>query len=125
MEADQAHPEQQAPSVPAADEAAWAAGVEAAWAEGPSGWDRLSQEWGVPADEAASVPANAMPARCWWDAPPWCGHIPDADFRAIVAAYVARHGSYTPDLPEREPGVLREWLRAHGYISPAAPPAAA
>jgi hypothetical protein len=132
VEADQAHPEPQAPSEPAADAAAWAAGVEAAWAAGTRGWDRLGQEWGVPAAEAvplpadaASVPAVPVPVRCWWDAPPWRGHIPDADFRAIVAAYVARHGSYTPDLPEREPGVLREWLRAHGYASAAAPPAAA
>jgi hypothetical protein len=112
-------------SVPT-DAAAWAAQVEAAWAEGTGGWDTLAATWGVPAaSPAADAGAGAVPVRCWWDAPPWCGRIADAEFRAIVAAYVAHHGSYTPDLPEREPGVLRDWLRAHGYGSAAAPRTAA
>ena len=123
MESEEAQSEGQAPAGAAGDAAAWAAQVEAAWAEGAAGWDRLAAEWGT-AGGAPESP-DAASAGCWWDAPPWCGHIPDADFRAIVAAYVARHGSYTPDLPEREPGVLRQWLSAHGYASPAAPPAAA
>jgi hypothetical protein len=122
MDAEQAQRERQARAGPPLD-AAWAAQVEAAWAAGAAGWDRLGSDWGVPPD--APTPTEATPTRCWWDAPPWRGQIPDADFRDIVAAYVARHGSYTPDLPEREPGVLREWLRAHGYASLAAAAVAA
>jgi hypothetical protein len=125
MESEQAQPERPAPDGPATDAVTWAAQVEAAWAEGATGWDRLGAAWGVLADSAAPEPDQTAPEPCWWDAPPWCGDIPDADFRAIVAAYVARHGSYSPALPEREPGVLRDWLRAHGYASLAAPPAAA
>jgi hypothetical protein len=52
---------------------------------------------------------NAQP-RCWWDGPPWHGQITDAEHRAIVVAYVAHHGHYAPDLPEREPAVLQAWL---------------
>jgi hypothetical protein len=46
---------------------------------------------------------------CWWDGEPWHGEIPEAEFRAIVAAYVARYGAYMPDLPEREPSLLEAW----------------
>jgi hypothetical protein len=125
MGTDEARPEHGVPPEAPPDPAAWAAQVEAAWAEGSAGWHRLAAERGVPAEAPATALAEAAPTRCWWDGPPWCGRIPDAEFRAIVAAYVACHGSYTPDLPEREPGVLREWLRAHGYATPAAPQAAA
>jgi hypothetical protein len=124
------------------DLAALAAQVEAAWAAGTAGWDALAAVWGAtpgapdaratlpPATVAACAPAAPTPdaaalAGCWWDAPPWCGQIPDAEFRAIVAVYVAHHGRYTPDLPAREPGVLREWLRARGDAGAATPQAAA
>lgn len=126
MSADEVRPARQAePDMPT-DAAAWAAQAEAVWAAGSAGWDALAAEWGVPVTASAPDPrAAAAPAQCWWDAPPWCGQIADAEFRAIVAAYVAHHGSYTPDLPAREPSVLREWLRAKGYASAAAPRAAA
>jgi hypothetical protein len=125
-----------------------AAEVESAWLVGGEGWDCLAADWAVDASAltvpdaagdlavppsdvtgrlppAVWVPGAATPVRCWWDGPPWNGQIADAEFRAIVAAYVAQHGSYTPDLPAREPGVLREWLRANGYAHPTAPQEAA
>ena len=89
------------------DAAAFATEVAAAWAEGERGWERLAEAWAAPIDAAPPRPV----ARCWWDEPPWHGQIPDEEFRAIVAAYVARYGAYTPDLPEREPELLRAWTR--------------
>ena len=62
-------------------------------------------------DAAAPAIAGGAPAACWWDGPPWYGQIAEEEFRAIVAAYVARYGVYTPDLPEREPELLRGWRR--------------
>ncbi|HEY7064844.1 MAG TPA: hypothetical protein VII06_25445 [Chloroflexota bacterium] len=113
MEPGASEPRGQATSAPIDQASAWAAQVEAAWNEGAAGLDGLAATWDV-APAAAAEHAEAEAARCWWDAPPWCGEIDDEEFRAIVAAYVARYGVYTPDLPEREPDVLREWLRAHG-----------
>jgi hypothetical protein len=62
-------------------------------------------------DAAMPTVAGGAPAACWWDGPPWYGQIAEEEFRAIVAAYVARYGVYTPDLPEREPELLRGWRR--------------
>jgi hypothetical protein len=84
------------------------AGVTAAWAAGPAGWDRLAAEWGATPEPSAPL----VSARCWWDEPPWCGQIASDEFRAIVSAYVARYGAYTPDLPLREPEILETWRRA-------------
>ena len=92
--------------------AAYAAGVASAWAAGTAGWDALAAAWGVSDSEAWQSPPAA--ARCWWDSPPWHGQIADDEFRTIVALYAERYGSYTPDLPEREPGLLRAWLSASG-----------
>jgi hypothetical protein len=100
-------------AVPEASDA-FVAQVAAAWAEGAQGWERLAAAWGA----AASSDEPPAAARCWWDGAPWYGEIADAEFRAIVAAYVARYGAYTPDLPEREPGLLEAW-RA-GQAAPAA-----
>jgi hypothetical protein len=61
------------------------------------------------ADGVAAAAAGGTEAACWWDGPPWHGRIAEEEFRAIVAAYVARYGVYTPDLPEREPELLRGW----------------
>jgi hypothetical protein len=97
------------PGAPA-DGAAFAAQVAAAWRAGAAGWDRLAAAWGVSTGCAAERPA-AAPVRCWWDAAPWYGRIADEEFRAIVAAYVARYGAYTPDLPLREPALLEAWRR--------------
>ena len=125
MPTEAARPERPVSAGIAPDAESWAAVVQSAWAAGPAGWAHLAAEWTVPAPEpATAAPSEAAPTRCWWDGAPWHGQIADADFRAIVAAYVARHGSYTPDLPARQPGVLRDWLRAHGQAS-ATPPAAA
>ena len=62
-------------------------------------------------DAAVPAVAGGAPEACWWDGPPWYGQIAEEEFRAIVAAYVARYGVYTPDLPEREPELLRGWRR--------------
>src|SRR5262249_30765893 len=48
----------------------------------------------------------------WWDGPPWHGRIDQAEFVAIIAAYLAAHGHYTPLLPSEEPDVLRAWRAA-------------
>lgn len=114
------------------DDAAFAAEVAAAWSEGAAGWERLADAWDVTppsasvGDAAASGDGDAAslgggneplpaaggaPEPCWWDGPPWYGQIAEEEFRAIVAAYVARYGVYTPDLPEREPELLRGWGR--------------
>ena len=66
-----------------------------------------------------------MAARCWWHEAPWFGRIADDEFRAIVAAYVAKYGVYTPDLPEREPALLQAWIRERATPSPEQPEAAA
>jgi len=122
------------------DAATFAAAVEAAWVEGEAGWERLARDWAaVPDGSAAPASAadgagartgaeSAAPgevplappaaAPCWWEAPPWEGHIADEVFRAIVALYVAHFGTYTPDLPSREPGLLRAWLREHADDAP-------
>jgi len=114
MEPVTTEPRGHASAAPINDMGAWAAEVEAAWAEGAEGCDRLAAAWDVaPSVAAEPAAATPAPARCWWEAPPWCGEIADEEFCAIVAAYVARFGAYTPDLPERELDVLREWLRAH------------
>ncbi len=92
-----------------------AAAIAAAWAEGEAGWARLARDWGLGADAAGDQagPTDPSPAEAgrWWAGPPWNGRIAADEFRAIVAAYVARYGAYTPDLPCREPGLLRAWLR--------------
>lgn len=117
MEPGASEPRGQASAAPTEDATAWAAEVEAAWGAGAAGWDCLAAVWDV-APAAGAEPAEAAPARCWWDAPPWRGEIADEEFRAIVAAYVARYGAYTPDLPEREPALLREYLRRSGRAAP-------
>jgi hypothetical protein len=126
------------PQSPGVDAATFAAAVEAAWAEGEAGWERLARGWttmpagsGSPAaaaDGAGAVAGGELAAAgdaprpagapCWWEAPPWEGHIADEVFRAIVALYVAHFGTYTPDLPSREPGLLRAWLREHADDAP-------
>jgi hypothetical protein len=75
------------------------------WAEGIAaiGRDALA------AMLARVLGTEAPAATCWWDGAPWCGRISEADFRSIIAAYIAEHGYYAPDLPEREPGVLEAW----------------
>jgi hypothetical protein len=55
--------------------------------------------------------AERRPA-LWWEREPWHGQISPDEHRAIVAAYIAAHSRYTPDLPLREPAVLRAWLAA-------------
>ena len=92
----------------------FAAAVERAWAEGATGWEHLAAAWGTP---EAPVPPSAP--RCWWDAAPWHGRIEPEEFRAIVAAYVARYGEYTPDVPLREPSLLRAWCKDRGEHAPA------
>jgi hypothetical protein len=87
--------------------ARFAAQVAAAWAEGESGWERLIGARQAPPADAPITPASGA----WWDGPPWHGKIAEADFRAIVAAYVARYGVYTPELPLQKPRLLRTWLR--------------
>jgi hypothetical protein len=52
--------------------------------------------------------------RCWWEGPPWHGDITQGEFHGVIAAYIARHGMYTPDLPSREPAVLRTWVAGRG-----------
>jgi hypothetical protein len=127
------------PGSPGEDEETFAAAVEAAWLEGEAGWERLAREWatvpegpGAPASDAGgagamaggelAAPGDAPPAQpaapCWWEAPPWEGRIADEVFRAVVALYVAHFGTYTPDLPSREPGLLRAWLREHADDAP-------
>src|SRR5262245_11267513 len=91
------------------DGAEFAAAVERAWAAGAAGWEQLAAAWGAP-----DAPAPPSAARCWWDAAPWHGRIEPEQFRAIVAAYVAQYGAYTPDLPLREPALLRTWCEARG-----------
>ena len=91
------------------DAAAFAAAVATAWVQGEAGWAQLGEAWGG-APEPGRPSASA---RCWWDGPPWHGRIAPDEFRAIVDAYAARYGAYTPDLPEREPDLLRAWLREH------------
>jgi hypothetical protein len=54
---------------------------------------------------------------CWWDGPPWDGTIETDEFRAIVAAYIAAHGVYTPDLPTRKPALLRRWCAARAGVA--------
>jgi hypothetical protein len=104
------------------DLATFAAAIEAAWAEGEAGWARLARACGLaskapsgPAGQQLALPLDAVAPPAgpspWWEDPPWHGRIADDEFRAIVAAYVARYGAYTPDLPSREPGLLRAWLR--------------
>jgi hypothetical protein len=100
------------PGSPGADAAAFAAAIEAAWAAGEPGWEQLRRAWGVTPGAAPTAVA------CWWEAPPWEGRIADDVFRAIVALYVAAYGTYTPDLPSREPGLLRAWLREHAADAP-------
>ena len=103
---------QDPPSTPSADPD-FAPQVEAAWAAGEDSWNWLAVEWGVSPDaEGAAAPGAAIGR--WWDGPPWYGDIADADFRTIVGLYVGRYGAYSPDLPTREPGLLRAWLRAGG-----------
>ena len=68
------------------DLAVFAADVSAAWSDGERGWERLAKAWDVPPGAAPPRPG----ARCWWEGPPWNGRISDEEFRAIVAAYVAR-----------------------------------
>ena len=123
---------------PGVDADTFAAAVEAAWAEGEAGWERLAHRWatipdgstppasvadgagGVAGGEPAAAGGAPRPAAapCWWEAPPWEGQIADDVFRAIVALYVAHFGTYTPDLPSREPGLLRAWLREHAADAP-------
>src|SRR5438067_7399133 len=67
---------------------------------------------GFPAIAVAKNDITTEGARCWWDGPPWYGSISTEEFRAIVAAYIAAHGVYTPDLPKREPGLLAPWRAA-------------
>ena len=124
------------PSATPRDAAEFAAAIQAAWAEGEASWARLAREWGLapeapegaagqgtaPAPEAAAPPTGP---RCWWQEPPWNGRIAVEEFRAIVAAYVARYGAYTPDLPSREPDLLRAWLREHKDPEPGPPRVAA
>jgi hypothetical protein len=126
-------------TIPAAYEAAaFAAAIETAWAEGEPGWERLARAWATPRRAAPTAPADAdasaaegiasipeaLPGDtpsavpCWWEGPPWDGRIADEVFRAIVALYVAAYGTYTPDLPSREPGLLRAWLREHADDAP-------
>src|SRR5207244_66892 len=93
----------------ARDGAEFAAAVERVWADGASGWEQLAAAWGTPDD-----PAPPAAARCWWDAAPWHGRIESEEFRAIVAAYVARYGAYSPDLPLRESALLRTWCEGRG-----------
>jgi len=118
------------------DLAAFAAAIEAAWAEGEAGWARLARAWGLmpeapsgEADQQLALPLDAVapPAgpSLWWEGPAWHGCIADDEFRAIVAAYVARYGAYTPDLPSREPGLLRAWLRERKDPEPGPPRVAA
>ena len=59
-----------------------------------------------------------MAARCWWHEAPWFGRIADDEFRAVVAAYVAKYGVYTPDLPEREPALLQAWIQERATTPP-------
>jgi hypothetical protein len=126
------------PESPGVDAATFAAAIEAAWAEGDAGWERLARDWATvpdgsatPAVDGASAVAGGEPAApgdappappaaapCWWEAPPWEGRIADEVFRAIVALYVVHFGTYTPDLPSREPGLLRAWLREHADDAP-------
>jgi hypothetical protein len=133
------------PGSPGVDAATFAAAVEAAWVEGEAGWERLARGWatvpegspapvltadgagatagGAPAASGDAPPARPAAAPCWWEAPPWEGRIADEVFRAVVALYVAHFGTYTPDLPSREPGLLRAWLREQADGAP--PPVAA
>jgi hypothetical protein len=129
------------PGSPGVDADTFAAVVEAAWAEGEAGWERLARDWatapegsaapaaapdsagGTRASGELAVPGDAPPAQpaaapCWWEGPPWEGRIADEVFRAVVALYVALYGTYTPDLPSREPGLLRAWLREHADDAP-------
>lgn len=101
-------PSRDAPRAGAAEPRAaaeFAAAVAAAWAAGAAGWDRLAEAWGAP---AAAMPLAAADAGCWWAGPPWYGKIDDDAFRAVVGAYVAHFGYYTPTLPLREPALLRQ-----------------
>jgi hypothetical protein len=52
-------------------------------------------------------PASAV---CWWDAAPWHGAIAEEEFRAAIDFSIEHRGLYAPDLFEREPDLLREWL---------------
>ena len=134
------------PGSPGVDATAFAAAVEAAWVEGEAGWERLARDWatvpessaapasaadgmgaiagagamagGAPAAPGDAPPAQPAAAPCWWEGPPWEGRIADEVFRAVVALYVAHFGTYTPDLPSREPGLLRAWLREHAADAP-------
>jgi hypothetical protein len=68
------------------------------------------QDWGAGGASATQDWRAGEAIACWWDGPPWHGQIADEEFRAIVTAYVAHYGAYTPDLPEREPALLRAWV---------------
>ncbi len=98
------------------DVAAFGGQVAAAWSQGAVGWDRLAAVWGVGIEPTLpptpSITGTEPTPVCWWAAAPWYGRIAQAEFAAIVAAYVTRFGAYTPDLPLREPSILRNWRHA-------------
>ncbi|HEY7063597.1 MAG TPA: hypothetical protein VII06_19110 [Chloroflexota bacterium] len=69
--------------------------------------DRVLGELGVHYQAAPTAPEEEP---LWWEGPPWNGNISDGEFHAVIAAYIARYGVYTPDLPRREPELLERWI---------------
>jgi hypothetical protein len=57
-----------------------------------------------------AAPGGSEEEPLWWEGPPWNGQIDDGEFHAVIAAYIAQYGVYTPALPRSEPELLEAWI---------------